>query len=223
LSPAGPYVHPTAYQGHFWQQINDRGGPPYGQIGALYFNSTNGVNDAGEAISIGNNCDPGNCDIVWFEQARGTEMIWKDAPSEPNWVCIETHVKLNTADPYAADGTEEFWVDDVLDASHTGLNMRGSYDTYGINQITFGNYWNGGAPEVVEHYRDNIVIATERIGCDVVAQAGPTPTATSTPTATPTSTPTATPTDTPATPTATPTIDPSDPTGVLAWNWRIFR
>jgi hypothetical protein len=50
----------------------------------------------------------------------------------------------------------------------------------------------------------------------------PTPTTSPTPTATPTASPTAPPTASP-TPTATPTADPNEPTGVLGYNWRMFR
>jgi len=60
---------------------------------------------------------------------------------------------------------EEFWIDNVLENSSSTQNMRGTYSTYGINQVIFDNYWNAGAPAPTELYRDNIVIATERIGC----------------------------------------------------------
>jgi hypothetical protein len=153
-------------------------------------------------------------------RVRSEVELWKDYPGAPSdWICIEYHVELNTADPFAADGTEEFWINDVEESP--GLHnqdMRGTYTQYGINQIAFDNYWNpAGPPSANEVYRDNIVISTERIFCEVGAIADPPdPTPTATPTnVPPTATPTATPTDVPPTPTATPTTDPSDPTGVL--------
>jgi hypothetical protein len=152
----GDTVHPTAYQGQFWQQINANQG---GTIGALYFNSTNGV-VAGEVVDTGKNSGAAK----WDTQVRGSEVIWQDYPAGSDWICVEAHVKLNTDDG-SADGIEEFWVGGVLDARNTNQNMRGTYNQYGINQIVFDNYWNDGSPQYNELYRDNFVISTERIGC----------------------------------------------------------
>jgi hypothetical protein len=154
---AGDGVHPTAYQGHFWQQINTNNS---GTIGALYFNSSNGVDASGNVIDTGNNSGT----ATWITQVRGSEIIWQDYPAGSDWICVEAHVKLNTDDG-SANGIEEFWVDGVLDASNTNQNMRGTYNQYGINQIIFDNYWNGGSPQPNELFRDNIVISTKRIGC----------------------------------------------------------
>jgi len=72
-------------------------------------------------------------------------------------------MKLN--DPGQANGVLEQWIDGTLDAQRTGLNFLGAYDAFGINAIFFENYWEATAPVTEERYWDNIVVATQRIGC----------------------------------------------------------
>jgi hypothetical protein len=162
-------AHPTAYQGHFWPQPNTTGG---GTIGALYFNSTRGVDANGVVVDTGNNCSAGSpvCSHVWFDQVRGSAVLWQDYASDSEWFCVESHVKLNTAGQ--TNGVEEFWVDDwntdqSPDARNDTQNMLYSYNAYGLNQVVFDTYWNNGSPAENTMYRDNIVIGTERIGCAI--------------------------------------------------------
>jgi hypothetical protein len=167
--------HPTAYQGHLWNQKNT-------YPGALFYNSTNGVDAEGQVISTGNNCGGdglGDCpEMVWMPRVRGTIELFVDWPEGSDWFCVESHIILNT--PGSSDGTEEFWIDseggdDGLEGRLTDQNMRGTYNDYGINQVVFDNYWNdGSSAEGNVLHRDNIVIATERIGCDVTYYTGPT-------------------------------------------------
>jgi len=161
-------VHPTAYQGHFWPQKNCGGTCGVdGNIGGLFYNSTRGVVD-GVVVDTGNNCSARDCPHVWIPRVRGTTVLWKSYPSGSAWICIETHIKLNTVvgGVAQADGIEEFWFDGVSEGSVTNQNMRDTYEVYGINQVVFDNYWNPpGSPATNEMYRDNIVISTERINC----------------------------------------------------------
>jgi hypothetical protein len=90
-------------------------------------------------------------------------VIFQDYPQESDWFCIEAHLKLN--DPGLANGIEEFWINDQLEARRTDQNHVGIYTEYGLNQVAFDHYWNGGSPQYNELYRDNIVSSTERIGC----------------------------------------------------------
>lgn len=152
----GDSVHPTAFQGHFWQQINTNNG---GTVGALYWNNSNGVDENGTVIDTGNNSNAS----VWIAQTRGSTAIFQDYPQGSEWICIEAHLKLN--DPGLSNGIEEFWVNDQLEARRTDQNHVGIYTAYGLNQVIFDNYWNGGSPQYNELYRDNMVISTERIGC----------------------------------------------------------
>ena len=152
----GDTPHPTAFQGHFWQQINTNNG---GTIGAMYWNNSNGVDENGTVIDTGNNSNTS----VWIAQTRGSTAVFQDYPAGSDWLCIEAHIKLN--DPGVANGIEEFWIDGQLEARRTNQNHVGIYTAYGLNQVAFDNYWNGGSPQYNELYRDNIVISTERIGC----------------------------------------------------------
>jgi hypothetical protein len=99
--------------------------------------------------------------------------MWKDYSTDSEWICVEAYVKLNTPGEEgtagSADGIEKFWIDDVEQGAGTGTNhnLRGSYTQYGINQVVFDNWWNFGSEGDNTTYRDNIVIATERIGCEV--------------------------------------------------------
>jgi hypothetical protein len=170
--------HPTAYQGHFWQQPNTA---QSGTIGGLYFNSTRGVDENGVVVDTGNNCSESSpvCSHVWMPQVRGSEIVFTDsAPTSAGWFCIESHVMLN--DPGETNGVEEFFVSagigepGILDARNSTQNMVYSYSTYGINQIVFDNYWNGTSPASNTLYRDNFVIGTERIGCALSVATEPT-------------------------------------------------
>lgn len=80
------------------------------------------------------------------------------------WVALEMRVRLNT--PGQDDGRVTFWADDELVLDRSGLNVRGSYEGTGINVAMIDTYWNGGSPEdSLERWYDNVVVATERIGC----------------------------------------------------------
>jgi hypothetical protein len=186
--------HPTAYQGHFWQQHNTNND---GTLGAMYFNSTRGVDANGVVVDTGNNCGESGADPIcthdWYDQVRGSDVIFTDsAPTSAGWFCIETHVQLN--EPGETNGVEEFYVsagignEGILDESNSSQNMLYSYSDYGINQVIFDNYWNEMSPADNDLYRDNFVIGTERIGCAISYA--------------------------------------TEPTGVLAWHpfdWRLFR
>jgi hypothetical protein len=154
----GDTANVTAYQGILWPQVNTN-------TGSLFFNSSDGV-EGTTVVDTGNNCNGASvCPLRrWMPRVRGDDPYWEDWPSGSGWMCIEAHIELNTLGN--ADGTEEFWIDGVEEG--TGLhdqNMRESYNTYGINQIVFDNYWNDGSVGYNEIFRDNFVIATEPIGC----------------------------------------------------------
>jgi hypothetical protein len=78
------------------------------------------------------------------------------------WVCIEYHMKLNAVG--ASDGVFEVWVDGNLDARTTGLNFRGSYNSYEINMINFEGYMNNASDSTKNRWIDHVVVATVPIG-----------------------------------------------------------
>lgn len=100
--------------------------------------------------------------LQWLGQMPGTTPIFSTAASGV-WRCIEGHARLNT--PGSADGVFEFWIDGQLQNQRTDLDWRGTYTAYGINAVFFENYWNSGSPVEQRRYFDDIVIATEQIGC----------------------------------------------------------
>lgn len=102
--------------------------------------------------------------LYWLGGDNGTLPVLGNARAN-TWQCIEGHTKLNTAG--SANGVEELWVDGILEAQSTGLNLVGSYSTYGINIFSVENYMNGGTNQSQYRDWDNLVVATTRVGCTV--------------------------------------------------------
>ncbi len=82
----GDTAHPTAFQGHFWQQINANGG---GTIGGLMFDNARGVDENGTVIDTGNSS--GNIDLVTQDTringdlpglSAGKRLVLHRSPSE---------------------------------------------------------------------------------------------------------------------------------------------
>lgn len=92
----------------------------------------------------------------------GPTPIFSEALSG-QWHCVEGHLRLNT--PGASDGALEFWIDDELQASRSDLDLRGSWDAYGINALVIENLWPGGAPLPLRRWIDDVVISSDPIGC----------------------------------------------------------
>ena len=93
---------------------------------------------------------------------KSQTMIFAPA-NAGRWFCVEAHIKLNTAT--ASDGAFELWIDGQPEASRTGMNWVGSFDTYGLNAVFLENYWNGGSPKEQERYFDDLIVSTQPIGC----------------------------------------------------------
>jgi len=96
----------------------------------------------------------------WLSVLR-TDFTFANPANIGRWVCFEMEVQLNT--PGQANGHYRLWIDDVLKAERTGVDLRGS-QTYGINEAMLDCYWNGGAPRVQSRSYDAFVIATQKIG-----------------------------------------------------------
>jgi hypothetical protein len=154
--PDDPSPHRAAFQGHFWPDTNTANSF---SDGVLFFNNTNGVDENGNVIDRGNNTNTS----VWLPRTAGQTVIFKNYPAGSDWLCVEAHIRLN--DPGMANGIEEFWINDQLEARRTDQNHVGTYTDYGLNQVVFDNYWNGGPPQQNVIYRDNMVVSTQPIGC----------------------------------------------------------
>jgi hypothetical protein len=98
----------------------------------------------------------------WLGASRSATALFADSTAG-RWFCVEAHVRLNDAGQ--SNGVFELWIDGALDAQKTGLNWVGGFAAYGINALFLENYWNAGAPAARERYFDNLVVATQRIGC----------------------------------------------------------
>lgn len=79
------------------------------------------------------------------------------------WHCIEAHIRLN--DVGQRNGAFEVWVDGVYDGGNQGVAWRDDWADFGLNLITFENFWTGGAPEELHRWFDDIVVAREPVGC----------------------------------------------------------
>ena len=104
--------------------------------------------------------------LRWLGMKPGNIPLFRD-DHIGRWYCVEGHVRLNT--PGSSDGVFEFWINDTLQAGSYTLNWHGGWNSdpahYTINAVFFENYWNDGSPVQQDRYFDNIVIATQRIGC----------------------------------------------------------
>lgn len=100
--------------------------------------------------------------LTFLGLTKGTNAIFSTA-KVGTWHCIEARARLNDAG--LANGVTELWIDDVLDASKSGLNFLGSFNAYGLNAVYLENFWNLGSPVAQERYLDNFVVSTQRIGC----------------------------------------------------------
>ncbi len=124
------------------------------------------LGDPASCVSGGTvNCNTYNdfANLQWLGQMNGTTELFSSALSG-QWHCIEGHVRLNT--PGQADGVFEFWIDGNLENARSDLDWRGTYTEYGLNLVSFENYWNGGPPKVLQRWMDDVAVATVPIGCD---------------------------------------------------------
>lgn len=154
--PTDPSGHRAAFQSHLWPDTRPTNSHP---DGVMVIKSQRGVDENGVVFDRGNNSGTS----IWLSKKHGRTVIYKDYPQGSGWLCIEAHIKLN--DPGLANGIEEFWLDGQLEARLENQNHVENFTEYGLNQLVFDNYWNGGSPQVNVLYRDNMVVSTQRIGC----------------------------------------------------------
>lgn len=105
----------------------------------------------------------GDGNLRWLDRQ---ELDARFAERKGEWVAIEMRVKLNQ--PARSDGRITYWLNGDVVLDREGLNLRGAYTTTTINVAMLEGYWNGGAPQDgLKRWFDNVVIATEPIGCAV--------------------------------------------------------
>ena len=89
--------------------------------------------------------------LKWLGLRNAQTPIFSAAESG-RWVCIESHIKLNTAG--AKDGVFELWVDGKLEASRNDLDWHGTWNEYAINAVFLENYWNQGSVKAQSRWFD---------------------------------------------------------------------
>lgn len=99
--------------------------------------------------------------LKWLGLRQGQTPIFSPIESG-RWVCVESHVKLNT--PGKTDGVFELWIDGKLEASRTDLDWHGEWTDYGINAVFLENHWNQGSVKKQARWFDDFIISTDPIG-----------------------------------------------------------
>ena len=84
------------------------------------------------------------------------------------WYCVERRMKLNTAEPLAADGLEELWVDGELVVRREGLRFRKVPQLH-ISFFTLENYYHDlpaewTAENPLRVFYDNVVVSKKYVG-----------------------------------------------------------
>ena len=142
--------------------------PDWGQAMIAHVWSGNGTELVGDPASCvtGSTVDCSGYNdfgaLQWLGIMPGQTELYSSALSGI-WHCVEAHVRLNT--PGQSDGVFELWIDGNLEAGRSDLDWRGGYTDYGLNLVSFSNYWNSGSVAELRRWLDDIVIATAPIGC----------------------------------------------------------
>jgi len=124
----------------------------------LCIDPASGVNEQSQVVTTRYN-DFAN--LTWLGYRHGDTQLF-DTDEAGRWVCIETHVRLNT--PGHSDGVFTLTIDGQVEAGRDDLNWVYAWDDYGINAVFLENYWNAGSPVRQERWFDDFVISTSPIG-----------------------------------------------------------
>lgn len=116
----------------------------------------------GEQACDGENDWAGTIEMLW---STATDHVLTGADTAGQWQCIEARMRLNGLG--AGDGEAEVWVDGAEVFLQENIDWRGTWDEYGLNAIRFTNYANASGGQR-DFFIDDVVAATERVGCDGV-------------------------------------------------------
>ncbi|UCG89173.1 MAG: hypothetical protein JSW71_11795 [Gemmatimonadota bacterium] len=127
------------------------------------------VHPDGRALSdpMSNIAAPNGTTLASSERWLGaTDVDLSFADRGDSWVALEMRIKLNT--PGQNDGRLTYWANGEIVLDRQNENLRGAYDGTTINVAMIDTYWNEGAPVAgLRRWYDNVVLATEAIGCAV--------------------------------------------------------
>ena len=107
--------------------------------------------------------------LKWLGSRMTQTQIFSPAESG-RWVCVESHIKLNTSG--RSDGVFELWIDGRLEAGRTNLDWHGTWSEYAINAVFLENYWNEGSIKNQGRRFDYFVISRHPIG-PILAESPP--------------------------------------------------
>jgi len=136
-----------------------------GKNHALCIDPATGIRDSRKVTTKYNDF----ANLHWLG-AHNTAMPMFTPAESGRWVCVESHVKLNT--PGHADGVFQLWIDGKLEAEATGLDWQGNWTDYAADAFFLENYWNDGAVKDESRWFSDLVISTQPIG-PVTAAAAP--------------------------------------------------
>ncbi len=133
-----------------------------GRGDALCIDPATGIRDGQKITTRYNDFDR----LKWLGSRNGPTPVFS-ASESGRWVCIESHIKLNT--PGQSDGVFELWVDGKIEATRVDLDWHGTWTEYAINAVFLENYWNQGSVKRQSRWFDNFVISTKPIGPIIAA------------------------------------------------------
>lgn len=113
----------------------------------------------GNLACDGNNDWAGTLQNIWGQEG---DTVLFDDNSAGVQRCVVAHMRLNTVGQ--SDGEVDVVVDGVQEIAGSGLDLRGTWDDYGINAVRFTNYTNPPA-QPLDFWVDDVVVATEALQC----------------------------------------------------------
>jgi hypothetical protein len=124
---------------------------------ALCIDPATGITDSRKVSTKYNDFDH----LKWLGLRNSETPIFSPAESG-RWVCVESHVKVNT--PGRKDGVFELWVDGKREAARDDLDWHGTWNEYAIDAVFLENYWNGGSVKAQSRWFDGFTISEKPVG-----------------------------------------------------------
>jgi hypothetical protein len=96
------------------------------------------------------------------------DNVWGPVPlALDTWMCVESELIVNTVGQH--NGEHRLWINDQLSVQRTGMQWR---TTTNLQTLMFQLSFSLTPPVTQQYYMDNIVVATQRIGCTMTTPPG---------------------------------------------------
>ncbi len=105
--------------------------------------------------------DPGCGAPMSLGALPGATSVY-DVSRSDTWQCIELHVGVDQGE---ADGIVELLVDDAQDALRDDYAFLQGFQDNGWNALQITGSWDGGPPQPLRRWIDDVVISRAPIGC----------------------------------------------------------